>query len=433
MSQSIDRSKFIVEMVEEDSRKFQVYSVATGKLLWSAPAGRGSLDQLPGCGPDGTLAVPVLSEIALYDSLGVLTTKLSRDSPAALEDIQSVTISLDGSLLAGLRTDFSVDLWRRNPSEGFVFDTTIRVPEMAFGEAPLNSNHWHGIQFLNSNTWLAFSGFDHRVYVWNLQTKRLDNRSPMFESPLASIIPLPDGTLMLHESFRGLYRWNPIVNGPVLAGHAREAWTVDYSPDGRFLASGSDDGTMKVWEVAAGRELFTSMDHTQTVVRARYSPSGSRLASLCLDGSLRVWEISTATGLPVGEPRLVDEHRKARSLTWSPDGRMIATGGNDGEVFLWDADSLQIRHRFQDHDATIRQIMFLDEDRTLLTVSNASSVCLRDLTQKDRVVHKWNEALDVYSVALLPDGETLVLGQMQGVISLRSRSTGKLIGGSHRT
>ena len=124
-----------------------------------------------------------------------------------------------------------------------------------------------------------------------------------------------------------------------------------------------------------------------------------RIASLCLDGSLRVWEFNSTTGQPVGEPREVDEHRKGRSLCWSSDGRLIATGGNEGEVLIWDANTFQVIRRFQDHDATVRQILFLDEDRTLVTVSNGPSVCIRDLTQADRVIHVQKHHTPLYTVA----------------------------------
>ena len=428
LSLSPDRSQFVLGITDEKDRKFQVYSVATGGHLWTAQGGKRHINQLPGWGPAGGLAVPMLSQITVYDSHGLPVAKLTRDTKDDLPHIRSVAYSADGTLIAGLRTDLSVDLWRLSAEKTFVFDTTIRVSEASPKETQERDGHWRGIQFLHGNRWLAFCGAGNRVYLWNLKTQSLDNQSPVFQSPIASITPLPDDTLLLHESNAGLYRWNPIADGPVLAGHAREAWAVDYTPDGRFLASGSDDGTMKIWEVATGRELATSINHAQTVVQTRFSPSGTRVASLCMDGSMRVWEFNSTTGQPVGEPRQVDEHRKGRSLCWSSDSRLIATGGNDGEVLIWDANTLQVIRRFQDHDATVRQILFLDGDRTLLTVSNGTTVCIRDLTQGDRVIHKWAEEFDTYSVALLPDGDTLAVGQARGVISLRSRSTGKLIG-----
>ncbi|MFO1007908.1 MAG: protein kinase [Planctomycetaceae bacterium] len=425
---SPDGSRFVVDNRRSGSQFFEVYSTESGAHIWSALAGENVYGRSLAWCPDGSLAVPMLSHVAIYSSEGALTAKLAQNPEDAPLRIVSAAVSSDGGLVAGLREDQAIDIWKRTSDGAYSFDKTVRFSETIPGKVNLSWPNPYGIQFLNTDTWLAVANTDFHVRLWNLQTNRIDCRSPRFNDNVSSITPLPDGTIILSEYGRGLYRWTPVSDGPVFAGHSREAWTVEYSPNGRFLASGSDDGTIKVWEAATGLELSTSLHHTQTVVQVRYSPSGSRLASLCLDGSLRVWEVDTTSGKLIGEPRKVDEHRKARSLTWSPDGRIIATGDNDGNVVLWDANSLEVLRRFADHQATVRQILFLDAGKTLVTVSNADSVCVRDLAEKDTVVRKWREVIDVYCVALLPDGETLALGQKQGNISLRSRSTGQLIG-----
>lgn len=425
---SPDGSRFVVDNRRSGSQFFEVYLTDNGAHIWSALAGENVYGRSLAWSPDGSLAVPMLSHVAIYSSEGELTAKLAQNPEDAPLRIVSAAVSSDGGLIAGLREDQAIDIWKRASDGAYSFEKTIRFSEITPGNVNLNWPNPYGIQFLNRDTWLAVANADFHVRLWNLQTNRIDGRSPRFNDNVTSITPLPDGTLLLSEYGRGLYRWSPVADGPTFAGHSRETWTVDYSPDGRYLASGSDDGTMKVWDVATGRELDTSDNHTQTVVQARFSPSGSQLASLCLDGSLRIWEVDTTSGKLVGEPRKVDGHAKARSLTWSPDGQIIATGHNDGNVVLWDARTLQIQRRFADHHATVRQILFLDAGQTLVTVSNADSVCVRDLSGKDHVVRTWREVIDVYCVALLPDGDTLAVGQKLGGISLRSRSTGQLIG-----
>ena len=426
---SPDGSRFVVDNGRDYANFFEVYLTESGTQIWTVPVGPAGYVRSLAWSPDGCLIFPMENHVAIYNSEGALTAKLTREPDNTSLCVISVASSSDGSLIAGLRQDQAVDVWRKSPDGKYSFESTIRIPETPPGNMDLSWPKNYGVQFLNADKWLAIASADFRVHLWNLQTNRVDARSLQFNGPISSITPLPDDSLLLHESTNGLYRWTPIADRHVIiGGHSREAWSVDYSSDGRFIVSGSDDRTMKVWEAATGRELFASEDHTQTVVCARYSPSGSDLATLCLEGSLRIWKVDTVTGLPVGEPRRVDEHRKARSLSWSQDGRLIATGGYDGEVLLWDAESLQVKRRFQDHTATVREILFLDGDQRLLTVSNDSKICHRDLTVDDRILQSWLEAHDVYSVVLLPDGVTLAVGQKHGVISLRSRSTGQLIG-----
>ncbi len=76
-----------------------------------------------------------------------------------------------------------------------------------------------------------------------------------------------------------------------LTGHSDWVWSVVYSPDGRYLASGNGDKTIKIWEVATGKQLRTLTGHSKVVWSVVYSPDGRYLASGSGDKTIKIWRV----------------------------------------------------------------------------------------------------------------------------------------------
>ena len=74
-----------------------------------------------------------------------------------------------------------------------------------------------------------------------------------------------------------------------LKGHTGEVWSVCFSPDGKRLASASDDKTVKVWDTQTGQESLTLKGHTAAVTSVCFSTDGKRLASASKDGTVKIW------------------------------------------------------------------------------------------------------------------------------------------------
>jgi WD40 repeat protein len=131
-----------------------------------------------------------------------------------------------------------------------------------------------------------------------------------------------------------------------LQGHTSAISVVTWSPDGRRLASScagygwagqtgqTDVGEVKIWDAAAGREILTLKGHTGKVHSVSWSPDGKRLATGSADGTVKVWDASAGR-------ELLAYTGKVTSVSWSPDSKRLALGSSDGTAKVWEAASIE--------------------------------------------------------------------------------------------
>ncbi|MDX2948172.1 WD40 repeat domain-containing protein [Streptomyces caniscabiei] len=191
----------------------------------------------------------------------------------------------------------------------------------------------------------------------------------------------------------------------VLRGHGQDINAVTWSPDGARLATGSDDGTIRVWntERSADPVVLTPGGGGHRVQSVAWSPDGKHLASGSRDGTATVWDVETGT-----EAGLLTGHDEAiESIVWASDGERLATASGDRTVRLWDVANLVEVARFTGHERTVWDVAWSPDGRKLASASDDGTVRVWSSASGREVAVLARHRAGVSAVAWSPDGRLL--------------------------
>jgi len=223
----------------------------------------------------------------------------------------------------------------------------------------------------------------------------------------------PDGQNLVMAGFHPqIHVWR--VGPHAVAGHKKEVWGLVFSPDGKSLASAADDHTIKLWDVASGRERDTLEGHLKLVTSVAYSPDGSLLASASFDTTIRLWNAATGKHLAT----LEGHTDRVRAMAFSPDGKTLASAGDDREVRLCDVVTRSaLSPPLTGHTERVHAVAFAPDGKTLFTGGTEKAIRLWDWgAGRSRAV--WRAEDQVYSLAVSPDGQTLAVAHPGGKVTL---------------
>lgn len=408
----------------------RLWETKTGKeTRVFSTSGRGLADMV--FSPDGQWLATVASksrDVQLWDVATGRELRRFTGSPSVLTN---VAITRDGQRLAALGIDGTIKVWA--VATGRVL-LTLQYMAVEFPS--------YGLHFSPDGTWLAANG--RGCKVWNTKTGR------------EHLAFLP-GKVVGQVSFSPDSKWMTLANATVkiielasgkelaeLTSHYDFVFATAVSPDGKFLATAGRDHVVKLWDTQNWREQVTIKGHSNSIISVAFAPDGQSLATASIDTTAKIWPLTPMLNrqrLTTDEVAGVQTLRPSgvilQPLAFAPDGqRLIAVSSitqsegliNYGEgLRLWNlttrADSLKLGAE----GTALRAATFSTDGRQIITGDAKGAIQFRDAATGQLLRTLTGQSGEIIQLAVSPDGRWLAAGSTEQGVTLWELATGRMV------
>jgi WD40 repeat protein/serine/threonine protein kinase len=396
----------------------------------------------------GELAANVAKEAAIESEKEAVLAREAEEYSAYVARIGLTKAKLDENAFdtaVALLEECPPDL--RNWEWGRLLYTTRMADRTLPAAAPIDS-----AAFAPDGEHFATGGWDGKATLWNLATGAPDAELPQGQHVRAVAYDAAGERIALGSNDGEVAIYRVADKQPIarLVGHKGGVLSIRFSPDGRQLLTAGEDETARIWDIAAEKELQKPLHgHSWWVWSAEFSPDGGRIVTAGQDGQVVLWNRQARPG-PNGFREYVEsfhftEHVGAvYAARFSPDGREVASAGNDGRVLLWDPAGLkplELQSLIDDATATreqaaaaqtpmtpyralaghrgpVRTLCYSPDGSSLVSGGEDNTIFVWDPVAGTELAQLRGHASHVTSCAFSPDGQWLLSASRDKTIKL---------------
>ena len=393
---------YSVDFSPDSTRAAAGYFGGTVKI-WSIPDGR-LLIQKQGAGeqaafsPDGkTIACS-----GIYKPINLLNTA-NLNAVKTIGNNKGVNNSIDfspcGKLIALGEGDGSVEIWNVE---------TVKILHA------LRGHKWwvHSVKFSNDGKYLASGSYTMKGSVKWQTIKELEDESKIeaeddyFHQKWAY-----DNTLIIWDVKTGKMKH--------LFDHPFGVLSVDFSPDGKRIASSGLDNSVRLWDIASGKEIFNLLiKEAYFINNVVFTPDGKNLISGGGDNQVKI--INAGTGKI--EHKFFAVESPVESVSFSPNGGRLAAARKDGQIDLWDVHSGTVIHRINTGSNPVQAVCFSPNGKTIASADAIGQLKLWKAENGEKIIES-RQNNPIISLNFSPDGRYVLTGNANNLVTLYDSSS----------
>jgi len=210
--------------------------------------------------------------------------------------------------------------------------------------------------------------------------------------------------------------WNTKTGEVVLTfkKHESPVFSIDWSPDGKSIVSGSTNGTIKIWHAETGKEILTFVGHTKNVAAVAFSSDGEYIVSGSWDKTIKTWNAKTGN-----EIKTFSGHtNNVSAVAFSPDGEYIVSGSWDKTIKIWDAETGETTKTLKGHEKPVLSVYWSPDDKHIASGSSDKTIKTWDIETNKLIKTFSGHTMSVSSVAYSPDSRHIVSGSWDKTVRI---------------